>query len=331
MLIGFVGDVHGLVYHALALVTTWQRKTGRKLDLVVQVGDMGAYPTLDSIDEAGRRHVEIDPAQADFSRLLQADGVRAEHLRAVRGEMSSAIHFLRGNHEDFQYLSGLPLDEADGTAKVDGFGLFRYVPDGTVLQLRDLKIAFLGGIEAKGADPRSIDTEAYQLLMDLGPGSLDILATHEPPYGVGIGYRGQVSGSKLITGLIEHTQPAFHFSGHVHHLNGPRSYGRTWSWEPRLSDLVRPVAPGRERVQDGMSGGPGHQHLVPAASHGLVAAGVRYQGLRLRLVVRGVYHTWVMTPPSPPLWVPACAGTTMRGHFRAVTDVRVQAINSLDG
>ena len=230
MLIGFVGDVHGLVYHALALVTTWQRKTGKKLDLVVQVGDMGAYPTLDSIDEAGRRHVELDPAQADFSRLLQADGTRAQALRAVRGEMASAIHFLRGNHEDFLYLDSLPRDAADGTAKVDGFGLFRYVPDGTVLQLGEVKIAFLGGIEIEGPDPRSIDTEGYQLLMDLGPGSFDILATHEPPYGVGIGYRGQVSGSKLITGLIEHTQPAYHFSGHVHHLNGPRSYGRTWSW-----------------------------------------------------------------------------------------------------
>ena len=80
MLIGFVGDVHGLVYHALALVTTWQRKTGRKLDLVVQVGDMGAYPSLDRMDEAGRRHIELDSAQADFSRLPQTDGTRAEHL-----------------------------------------------------------------------------------------------------------------------------------------------------------------------------------------------------------------------------------------------------------
>ena len=78
MLIGFAGDVHGLVYHAIALVTTWQRKTGKKLDFVIQVGDMGAYPSLDRIDEAGRRHIEIDPAQADFSRLLKADGLRAE-------------------------------------------------------------------------------------------------------------------------------------------------------------------------------------------------------------------------------------------------------------
>ena len=230
MLIGFVGDVHGLVYHAIALVTTWQRKTGKKLDFVVQVGDMGAYPALDRIDEAGRRHVALDPAQGDFSRLLQADGLRAGRLRTVRGELAAPIHFLRGNHEDFQYLSGLARDDSDGTAAVDNFDLYRYVPDGTVLRLGGLKIAFLGGIETEGPDPRSIDTDAYQLLMDLGPGSFDILVTHDPPYGVGIGYRGRISGSKLITSLIEHTQPAFHFSGHVHHLNGPRSYGRTWLW-----------------------------------------------------------------------------------------------------
>ena len=230
MLIGFVGDVHGLVYHAIALVTTWQRKTAKKLDLVVQVGDFGAYPTLDRIDEAGRRHIELDPAQSDFSRLLQVDGLRAGRLRAVRGEMASAMHFLRGNHEDFQYLSDLPRSKANGTTRVDDFDLFRYVPDGTVLRFGDLRIAFLGGIETEKRDPRSIDAVSYDLLMDKGPGSFDILVTHDPPYGVGIGYRGQISGSKLITSLIEHTQPAFHFSGHVHHLNGPRSYGRTWSW-----------------------------------------------------------------------------------------------------
>ena len=102
MLIGFVGDVHGLVYHAIALVTTWQRKSGKKLDFVVQVGDMGAYPELDRVDEAGRRHIALDPAQGDFSRLLQADGLRGERLRAVRDELAAPVHFLRGNHEDFR-------------------------------------------------------------------------------------------------------------------------------------------------------------------------------------------------------------------------------------
>ena len=87
---------------------------------------MGAYPSLDRIDEAGRRHVALDPAQADFSRLLQADGLRAERLCALRDELAAPIHFLRGNHEDFRYLSDLARDEFDGTATVDDFDLFRY-------------------------------------------------------------------------------------------------------------------------------------------------------------------------------------------------------------
>ena len=239
MLIGFLGDVHGLVYHAIALVATWQHMTDKKLDLVIQVGDMGAFPTRKHLDEPGRRYIELDPAQADFSRLLEARGRHAERLRTIRGEMVSAIHFLRGNHEDFPYLSGLRPDKTDGTAMVDNFDVLRYVPDGTILQAGDVRIAFLGGIETEAPDPHSIDTDAYELLMDLGPESFDIIVTHEPPYGVGIGYRGHISGSKLITSLIEHTQPRFHFSGHVHHLNGPRSYGRTSSWS--LDGLISSV------------------------------------------------------------------------------------------
>ena len=94
----------------------------------------------------------------------------------------------------------------------------------------DLRIAFLGGIETETPDPRSIDQNAYQSLMGLGPGSFDVLATHDPPYGIGMGHRGQISGSRLVTSLIENTQPALHLSGHVHHLNGQRNYGLTRSW-----------------------------------------------------------------------------------------------------
>ena len=51
------GDVHGLAYHLVALIATWQRVTGKKLDIIVQVGDMGAYPRPDRMDESGRRHM----------------------------------------------------------------------------------------------------------------------------------------------------------------------------------------------------------------------------------------------------------------------------------
>ena len=75
--------------------------------------------------------------------------------------------------------------------------------------------------------------------MDLGAGSFDVLATHDPPYGIGIGYRCQMEGSRLVTSLIEHTQPTLLLSGHVHHLNGPRDYGSTRSWS--LDGLISSV------------------------------------------------------------------------------------------
>ena len=40
MTTGFVGDVHVLVLHTIAALATWQAVTGRRFDLVVQVGDM---------------------------------------------------------------------------------------------------------------------------------------------------------------------------------------------------------------------------------------------------------------------------------------------------
>ena len=78
MLIGIVGDVHGRVYHALAALAICQVKLGRRFDLLIQVGDMGAYPDPARTDESTQVFLALDPSEADFSRLLTADGERAE-------------------------------------------------------------------------------------------------------------------------------------------------------------------------------------------------------------------------------------------------------------
>lgn len=150
MLIGFLGDVHGRVFHALAALATCQAETGRPFDLLVQVGDIGAFPDqerMEAMDPTTRVHLELAPEEADFRRLLAAGGERAANLRRLRARMPGAVHFVRGNHEDFDWLDGLPLDEASGTAPVDDFDAFRYVPDGTVLEAGGVKLVFLGGAE----------------------------------------------------------------------------------------------------------------------------------------------------------------------------------------
>jgi hypothetical protein len=227
VLIGFVGDVHGQVFHALAALATLQERLGRRLDLLVQVGDMGACPDPARLDEASVRYLEADPSQGDFGRLLRAEGELAGRLRRLRGEFSGPLHFIRGNHEDYPWLRGLPVDAAPGTAAVDPFDLLRYVPDGTVLGFGELAVAFLGGEESGGSvEDGEIDPEAHGRLMELGPGAVDLLVTHDAPYGLSTGYHGQVQGSRLIAELVGRLQPTFHVAGH-YHLNGPRRYGRT--------------------------------------------------------------------------------------------------------
>lgn len=226
MLIGFVGDIHGRVFLALAALATWQRQIGRRFDLLITCGDLGAYPSLDRLDPATNRYLQADPSEADFIRLLGAQGRLAELLRALRADFATPVFFLCGNHDDRAWLDRLPRDPMSGTAPVDRFDLFRYVPDGTVLTIQGVRIGFLGGSEEDDPGEGGIDPEAYRSLLERGPGLVDVLVTHDAPYGISVGYYGQLQGSRLISELEARLEPPFHLSGHLG-LTGPMSRGRT--------------------------------------------------------------------------------------------------------
>lgn len=225
MRIAFVGDVHGRAFHALAAVATLQAGLSARFDLIVQVGDFG-FPDPERADEAGKRYLAADPAEADLSRLLAATGPRAEALARVRESLGQPVLFVRGNHEDVRWLNGLAVDRATQAAPADPFDLFRYVPDGTVLDLEGIRVAFLGGVEELPGDA-AIDRTAYASLLQLPRGAVDLLVTHEGPYGSSRGYHGDALGSRLMTELVAKLQPAFHVFGHAHQCIGPERLGKT--------------------------------------------------------------------------------------------------------
>jgi Icc-related predicted phosphoesterase len=225
VLIGFVGDVHGSVFLAIAALATWQRQLGRRFDLVIQCGDLGAFPDLDRLDPASRRYLAADPSQADFRRLLGATGPQAALLRSLRACFDTPIYFVRGNHDDRAWLRRLPLDPASGTAVADSFDFFRFVPDSSVLTFDGVRIAFLGGSEEDDPGEGGLDRAAFQVLADGGQ-DVDVLATHDAPYGISVGYYGQVQGSRLITELEERLHPSVHVTGH-YGLTGPFARGGT--------------------------------------------------------------------------------------------------------
>ncbi|MDQ2744002.1 MAG: hypothetical protein M3Z66_17135, partial [Chloroflexota bacterium] len=74
MLIELLGDLHGRVFRALAVLDRWQRERNQTLDLIIQVGDVGVFPDPTHLDAATRRFAEEDPAELGFSKLLAAQG-----------------------------------------------------------------------------------------------------------------------------------------------------------------------------------------------------------------------------------------------------------------
>lgn len=234
MKIAFVGDVHGCVLHALGAVVMLARHLAIRLDAVIQVGDLGAFPGPERWDEAGHRFGTNNPAQGDFFHLLAPTPRLVEGVRLAL-EGIPPILFVSGNHEDHQWLADLHQAHGAAVTPVDPLGAYRHVACGHIIDVAGQRTAFLGKIELPGS--MDLDHDAYTRLLGTEPGTVAILITHDGPYGMS-SWRGTTQGSRKLTRLIEHLQPRLHVSGHYHHQNGPRRYGTTTSYA--LSQLVEP-------------------------------------------------------------------------------------------
>lgn len=159
-----------------------------------------------------------------FTHLLYLQNYTKEKIRNL---ISQPIYFIRGNHEDFDWLDELSLSGRHDLIDVDSFGAFKYISDGTIMNLQKLKICFMGGIETGVEEQRSINEKVYQQLLKLEPGYIDILVTHDAPYGIGKNYQGKIQGSKKISYLIDNLKPKYLIAGHYHHMIGPINYGHT--------------------------------------------------------------------------------------------------------
>lgn len=246
MNIAFVGDVHGRVFHCIAGLLSLQGRMGKTLDLVIQVGDFG-YPFPERMDAPSKRYRELDATEGDVSRLFAAESPWAESFHLARRKLGGPILFIRGNHEDFDWLRSLEVEAKLGIAKTDPYDLFRYVPDGAVLSFEGFRIAFMGGVEERTGDA-GIEPQSYDHLLALDAGYVDLLITHQGPFGSSAGFRGDIHGSRLISELLSRLQPRFHVFGHAHQQTGPQALAHTTylgldalvasaKWEPDAKGL----------------------------------------------------------------------------------------------
>ena len=213
------GDVHGRITLMLMLAQVWQRRTGRTLDGVLQVGDMGAYPDLSRLDDATVRHAARDSDELGFSEYV----IGCAEGAALLEEPGWPVIWMRGNHEDFDYLSSFRKPTA-----VDPWQRLIFLPDGQQMTHAGVRIGAMGGMaprqerrghgktarkrfrdEQKSHDPRLVPRRLIQTsFVDEVP---DILLTHAGPKVPGLS-----GGSVLLGELSRRIRPTVHFFGHHH-------------------------------------------------------------------------------------------------------------------
>jgi hypothetical protein len=210
MIVGFLGDVHGSALHACSLLAKWTSVNGRKLDMIVQLGDIGIMPDSAAPEPPYDRYIKWNKSIYDLFYLPRAVGLNAIILNRVREHIGKPILFIRGNHDDQPQYSDLQQTVAGTGIPIDPFDIFRYVPDGTRLNANGLEILCMG----------SPPDQPFQPTVDLSP---DVLVTHAGPFGIGRNRIGEIQGHPDALAYVKSWKPTYHIFGHHHHIIGPIS------------------------------------------------------------------------------------------------------------
>jgi hypothetical protein len=207
------GDIHGGLDRFFGDLLVFEAALGVRFEAVLQVGDFGVWPDPARIDRATRKH----EGAGDFPAWFAA-GRPAPRL----------TWFIKGNHEDFDWL-----EENRGEEVLPGL---TFLPNGEVLEMRRSgSVIAVGGIggcygpsdyERPGRDLRGYARRHYtwdEVEGLCARGRLDILLLHDAPAGVQIvkkfgegrehRYVSQAAG---LADVVAQTHPRLCLFGHHH-------------------------------------------------------------------------------------------------------------------
>jgi len=103
-------DIHGKFLLPFRLCDRWQRENNQKIDLILQCGDMGAFPNVDALDKATIRHAKNDRDELGF---LDDFVVKDPEIEAFLAKLNLDMICVRGNHEDHEFLDELEAQAPD--------------------------------------------------------------------------------------------------------------------------------------------------------------------------------------------------------------------------
>lgn len=216
MKIAIFSDIHGKILLPFKLVDLYQRTTGHSVDLILQCGDIGAYPDLNNLDKATIKHAKYDRDELGFADHFTVEN---ETIKAFLDELNLKMICVRGNHEDHEYLNELEKKHPENSLfPIDIYKRVWVCKSGKVQRFvtKNGAISFVGigriG-DRKGRDnERFIQdyerTEVKKLLKTKE--IFDILITHDKDDSSQRGY-----GMAEIRTLLDHVIFQYHFYGHT--------------------------------------------------------------------------------------------------------------------
>lgn len=199
--IGVVGDVHGHLQLALAVMAAWQVERGQKLEAVFLCGDVGTFTPIEALDKATQNYAQKNPIELEFmlqwSTRPAAPWLGHIFLPLEEGGLGldCPVIMVHGNHEGFGHLQGLAPQHIpkhvlsmDELPVVDTLGKIRYLPSGWQIQLPSgYRVGGVGGIDQrhrkKHVHPMAYICEAAVRRIQGSGERLDLLITHQGPAG----------------------------------------------------------------------------------------------------------------------------------------------------
>lgn len=216
MTIAIFADVHGRILLCFKLCARWQRETGQHIDLILQAGDLGVFPDPARLDRATVTHARSNASELGFAEHFTA---YQPEIAAVLSETNCPLVFVRGNHEDHDWLDDLeraatgPVFAVDPYRRV--FCLRTGLPYPRTTAADALSILGIGRLGAPGGKTGQkqtyIQKHESERLNRLSQARIDLLLTHDSARNfVTVGY-----GMDDIRLILDAYRPVYHFYGHT--------------------------------------------------------------------------------------------------------------------
>lgn len=199
-LVMFAGDIHGNLEHAI-----WLFDVARKnnVDLIISCGDFGYWPHK----PWGKKFL------AAVNRLAEGTGIR--------------FMWVDGNHENHDYIDQLVKIRGNENPIPTPSEWVQYIPRGCRFEYNGYTLMGFGGAWSVDWRDRQLgdtwwkqETITQEQVDALEDEPVDILISHEAPFGKEISYKDEILTSivqrELMLEIQNKVNPAYHICGHHH-------------------------------------------------------------------------------------------------------------------